>query len=146
MGDVLASDGRSVKAGKRSFIRLSEPFCWPLRTRKCCLTFPMVSIFSWYKSVQSLDNTMPSSSKLEWSRARISSWLQPLSVSTGRLLLPASCFLDPEYKDIYSGLDISLHGKIGHPMKFNQYWKLWLYGSWPWSDLQLASYEGFCKL
>ena len=52
----------------------------------------------------------------------------PFSRKDSAILLPASCFLDSKFKDIYSGLDTLVREKVGYPMKSYQYWEfpLWI--------------------
>ena len=45
----------------------------------------------------------------------------PFSRKDSAILLPASCFLDSQFKDIYSGLDTLVREKIGYPMKSYQH-------------------------
>ena len=67
---------------------------------------------------------------LEHQRTRVENpeYLPPFDRKDSAILLPASCFLDTRFKDIYSGLDTSVREKIGYPMKFYQYWEfpLWI--------------------
>lgn len=55
-------------------------------------------------------------------------YLPPLSRKDSGILLPMSCFLDSQFKDIYSGLSTSVRQKIGYPMKPYQTWEfpLWI--------------------
>lgn len=46
-----------------------------------------------------------------------------LSRKDSTVLLPASCFLDRQFKNIYSSLDISVRQKIGFSMKPYQSWE-----------------------
>ena len=53
-------------------------------------------------------------------------YLPPYSRKDSTILLPASCFLDPQFKDVYSGLSISERDKI--PLNRYQAWEfsLWI--------------------
>ena len=68
--------------------------------------------------------------ELNHQRTRVESpeYLTPFSRRDSAILLPASCFLDSKFKDIYSGLSTSVHEKLGFPMKLYQFWEfpLWV--------------------
>ena len=55
-------------------------------------------------------------------------YLPPSSRKDSTILLPASCFLDTRFKDIYSGLSTSVREKIGYPMSRYQIWEfsIWI--------------------
>lgn len=44
------------------------------------------------------------------------------------ILLPAACFLDSQFKDLYSNISTSVREMIGYPMKPDQFWEfpLWI--------------------
>lgn len=68
--------------------------------------------------------------ELNQQRTRVENpeYIPSFSRNDSTVLLPASCFLDSQFKDIYSNLSTSVREKIGYTMKPHHFWEfaLWI--------------------